>query len=195
MNRQKLYLLTVSAMLCAISIAIPMFSPFKIILEPASFTLASHVAVFIAMFISPLCAISVAAGATAGFLLGGFPIVIVMRAASHLIFAAVGSILIKNNPQMLEKKSRTAVFAVSISILHAVSEILVVMPFYFGNQMPGSYYAKGFLLTIIGLVGIGTVVHSLIDFTIARVIWAPIKKTALNQLGIRNNFSITEKKV
>jgi niacin transporter len=185
MNRQKLYLLTVSAMLCAVSIVIPMFSPFKIVLEPASFTLASHVAIFLAMFISPVCAISVAAGATAGFLLGGFPIVIVMRAASHLIFAAVGSVLIRRNPELIEKKSQAVIFAVSISIMHAISEILVVMPFYFNSQMPGSYYAKGFMFTIIGLVGVGTVAHSLVDFIIARAVWASIRKTALQQLGTR----------
>ena len=40
-----------AALLCAIGIMIPMISPIKIVLEPASFTLASHVAIFIAMFI------------------------------------------------------------------------------------------------------------------------------------------------
>ena len=189
MNRQKLYLMVVSAMLCAISIAIPMFSPFKIILEPASFTLASHVAIFIAMFISPPVALSVAAGATIGFLLGGFPIVVVLRAASHLIFVLIGSLIIKKKPQILDKKLQLFVFAVIISLIHAVSEVLVVMPFYFGNQMPGGYYANSFLFTVIGLVGLGTVVHSMVDFAIARLVWAPIRKTAQKQLGINRDLS------
>ncbi|MDD4683332.1 MAG: hypothetical protein PHQ55_09220, partial [Eubacteriales bacterium] len=104
MNRNRLVKMVTAAMLIAVSIAIPMFSPFKIILEPASFTLASHVAIFIAMFISPAVAISVAAGATLGFLLGGFPIVIVLRAASHLIFVAIGAILLQKRPQLMENK-------------------------------------------------------------------------------------------
>ena len=52
--------LALAGMLIAIGIVIPMFSPIKIIIEPASFTLASHVPVFIAMFISPMMAAAVA---------------------------------------------------------------------------------------------------------------------------------------
>ncbi|MGL5641117.1 MAG: hypothetical protein ACRDDM_02550, partial [Paraclostridium sp.] len=78
--------IVISALLCTLGIIIPMFSPIKLILEPASFTLASHVPIFIAMFISPSTAIFVTLGSTIGFLLGGFPIVIVFRALSHLIF-------------------------------------------------------------------------------------------------------------
>ena len=63
-----------------------MFMP-KIVLEPASFTLASHVPVFIAMFISPLVAFAVALGTTIGFLMSGLPVIIVMRALSHVVFA------------------------------------------------------------------------------------------------------------
>ena len=37
----KLQTMVVAALLCAIGIVIPMFAP-KIVLEPASFTLASH---------------------------------------------------------------------------------------------------------------------------------------------------------
>lgn len=181
-------------MLCAISIAIPMFSPLKIILEPASFTLASHVAIFIAMFISPLCAVSVAAGATVGFLLGGFPIVIVLRAATHIVFVLAGSLLLKKHPEWMEQKGKVIGFALGISLLHAISEVLVVMPFYFGRQMPGGYYARGFLFTIIGLVGLGTVVHSLVDFTIARAVWSPIRKTAQRQLGMTHELTGKTKK-
>ncbi|NLJ30821.1 MAG: hypothetical protein GX424_04340, partial [Clostridiales bacterium] len=43
----------IAALLIAIAIIIPMFFP-KIIVGPASFTLASHVPVMIALFISPL---------------------------------------------------------------------------------------------------------------------------------------------
>ncbi|MDN5315142.1 MAG: niacin transporter [Clostridiales bacterium] len=178
MNRNRLVKMVTAAMLIAVSIAIPMFSPFKIILEPASFTLASHVAIFIAMFISPAVAISVAAGATLGFLLGGFPIVIVLRAASHLIFVAIGAILLQKRPQLMENKVKLIGFAFIISVIHAVSEVLVVMPFYFGSSMPEGYYARGFLLTVIGLVGVGTVVHSLVDFAIARAVWAAVRKAS-----------------
>ena len=61
----------ISALLCAMGI-IPIFSPIKIIFEPASFTLASHVAIFIAMFISLRTALFVTIGTTLGFFLGDF---------------------------------------------------------------------------------------------------------------------------
>lgn len=89
-----------SALLCALGIIIPMFSPIKLILEPASFTLASHVAIFIAMFISPSTAIFVTFGTTIGFLLGGFPIVVVARAFSHLVFVSFGSLYLKKNKML-----------------------------------------------------------------------------------------------
>lgn len=78
----------------------PMISPLKIILEPASFTLASHVATMIAMFLSPGIAVAVAFGATVGFMLGGFPLVVVLRAATHMIFSYVGAKYIQKHPEM-----------------------------------------------------------------------------------------------
>jgi niacin transporter len=182
MNHNKLYTLLISAMLCAIGIVIPLVSPLKIILEPASFTLGSHVAIYIAMYISPICALSVAIGTTFGFLMGGFPIVVVMRAATHIIFATIGALILAKKPTLLDKPIPTITFAALISLLHATSEVLVVIPFYFSNRMSGAYYSKGFLTSVILLVGVGTLIHSLIDFAIARVVWAPLKNITRQKL-------------
>lgn len=176
MNRKRLYLLVLSAMLTAIGIIIPLLSPVKILLEPASFTLASHVAIFVAMFVSPLAAVAVSLGTTAGFLLAGFPIVIVMRAAVHVVFALIGALVLRNRPLLLEKVGPMLLFAFLISLLHGLSELLVVTPFYLGSQLKEAYYAKGYFIAVVLLVGIGTVVHSLIDFAIARAVWVPLKK-------------------
>ncbi|MEG2915982.1 MAG: hypothetical protein RR839_06035, partial [Oscillospiraceae bacterium] len=67
--------MVISALLCALGIVIPMFFP-KIVLPPASFTLASHVPIFIAMMLSPSIAVTVAIGTTFGFLLSGLPIIV-----------------------------------------------------------------------------------------------------------------------
>ena len=90
--------LTITALLTAIAIMIPMVMPIKVIIGPASFTLASHVPIFLAMFLSPGIALVVALGATLGFFVAGFPIVIVMRALSHVAFALAGAYLLKKNP-------------------------------------------------------------------------------------------------
>lgn len=168
--------LTIAALLCAIGIVIPLFSPVKILLEPASFTLASHVSIFLAMFISPLIAVTVAIGTTLGFFLGGFPIVIVMRALTHCIFAFVGAKVLSRRPEIMKSPAKALTFSFLISLLHAACEVLVVIPFYFGNTMAPGYYQSGFFTSVVLLVGVGGVVHSMIDFWIAFMVWKPIQK-------------------
>lgn len=169
--------MSISALLCAIGIVIPIISPIKITMEPASFTLASHVAIFIAMFISPGTAAFVAVGTAVGFLMAGFPIVVVLRAASHIVFALAGASYLKKFPNTLKKLGSAQIFSFGLGALHALSEVLTVMPFYFGNSMASGYYAKGFVLSVILLVGVGTLIHSMVDFYLAQVIWKTVEKS------------------
>lgn len=191
MNRNNnLNSMVISALLCAIGIVIPIISPLKITLEPASFTLASHVAIFIAMFISPATAVFVAAGTSIGFLLAGFPIVIVIRAASHVVFAAAGALYLKKHPDALKSFKSSQIFSLIIGLLHGISEVIAVMPFYFGNNMGSAYYAKGFLISVILLVGVGTVVHSMVDFYLAQAIWKPVSKAVKLPEKVSINYNI-----
>lgn len=164
MSIQKM---TTAAILIAIGIIIPLFSPLKIVIEPASFTLASHVPLFIAMCISPPVAAAVAVGTTLGFLLGGFPIVIVLRAATHLIFALIGSFYLQKRPDTLSSVPKSLTFSFLIGLLHAAAEVVVSSIFYFGNP---AAYEQSFLVVVLLLVGIGSVVHSMVDFAIAQII-------------------------
>lgn len=95
-SKTNTFNLALTGMLIAVGIVIPLFSPVKIILEPASFTLASHVAIFIAMFISPAMAVAVSLGTTLGFFLAGFPLTVVLRALTHVIFALAGAIYLRS---------------------------------------------------------------------------------------------------
>lgn len=166
--------MVIGALLCAIGIVIPMFAP-KIVLEPASFTLASHVPVFIAMFISPFLAISVALITGFGFLFAGYPIVVVLRALTHMIFAGIGALILKKNGNILLSSKNTILFSVFIAAVHAFCEVMVVTFFYWGSGMTSAYYDKGYLLSVIGLVGIGTMIHSMIDLGIAIFVWKPLQ--------------------
>lgn len=114
-----------AALLCAIGIMIPMISPIKIVLEPASFTLASHVAIFIAMFISTKVALLVTVGTTIGFFIGGFPIVVVARALSHLVFVILGMSLIKNKESITIKGSLGSSFI--IGVIHGICEVCFLL--------------------------------------------------------------------
>jgi len=154
-----------------------MFSPIKIILEPASFTLASHVPIFIAMLISPAMAIAVAAGTTLGFLFGGFPLVVVLRAASHLLFSMLGSLYIGKFPELYKSKVKFRVYSLVIGLIHALAEIIVSGFFYFTGSMNTAYYQKGFAVSILLLVGLGTFIHSLLDFEIANFVMLALRKS------------------
>ena len=177
----------ISALLCAIGIIIPLFSPIKIILEPASFTLASHVAIFMAMFISPGTALFVTIGTTIGFFLGGFPIVVVLRALSHLVFVLIGSMYLKKNKDTIKSIKASTLFSLIIGIIHGACEVLIVMPFYFGTSLSDGYYDKGFLVAVVGLVGVGTVIHSMVDMGLSVYIWNVLPKE------VRRNSVVTQK--
>jgi niacin transporter len=164
----------IAALLCAIGIIIPMYAP-KIVFPPASFTLASHVPIFLAMFISPFVAISVAIVTGFGFLFSGLPLIIVARALTHVVFAAIGSFVLKKNGNILKSVKSTAIFGFLISIIHAVCEVIVVTYFYWGNNVSNLYYDKGYLVSVVLLIGVGTLIHSLIDLSIATLVWNPIQ--------------------
>jgi niacin transporter len=162
--------MTIAALLTAIGIAIPVFSPLRIVLEPASFTLASHVAIFIAMMISPGIAAAVTAGTTLGFFLT-FPPVIALRAASHIVFAIVGGIYLNRRPETLSFAIKARVFSFLLGVLHAVCEVAVVGAFYFSGGAGSGYYAQGFVHSVLLLVGVGSLVHSMFDFEIALALY------------------------
>ena len=167
----KVQRLTISALLIAVGILIPMFSPVRFMMEPVSFTLGSHVAIFIAMFISPSVAVAVALGTTFGFFIGGFPIIIVMRALSHVLFALVGALILKKYPTIVKSPVKSQIFSLGIGIIHGAAEVAVVAVFYFTGNAAGTFYSQGFMQSIILLVGVGSVVHSMIDFALSYIIW------------------------
>jgi len=172
-------MLTISGLLIAVGIIIPMFSPVKIVIEPASFTLASHVAIFIAMFISPQVAIVVAIGTTLGFFFGGFPVIIVLRAATHVIFVTLGAFYLHKISKKELSAIRLRIFSFSIALIHALAEVIIVSIFYFGGNISEAYQTQGFFMSVFVLVGLGTVVHSMVDFEIARLILYPLEKNGL----------------
>lgn len=172
-THKKIQTLTIAALLIAVGTVIPSFMP-KVIVGPMSFTLASHVAVMIALFISPSVAISVALGTTLGFLMAGFPFVVVLRALSHVIWAFAGSLYIQKNPNIFEKPLKALQFNLFIAILHAIGEMVVVIPFYWGAGMD----VQTFCYMVFGLVGIGTIIHSSVDFIISLVVWKALSQNS-----------------
>lgn len=175
MNRnQKVMNLTMTALLVAIGILIPAISPVKIPLGPAgSFTLASHVAIFLAMFLSPAPAAAVALGTTIGFWLSGFPFPVVLRALTHVVWAALGAWWLKKHPDILYRPVPSAIFCVVVAIVHAALETVAIMVLFFQGTVMDQ---GGLWLTVFLPVGVVTLVHSSVDYIIALLVWRPIRK-------------------
>ena len=173
-KRDAVISMCISALLCALGIIIPMFMP-KIWIPPMSFTLASHVPIFIAMFLSPASALLVTVVTSIGFALS-MPLVVALRAASHLVFVVVGSLLLKRVPYPLSSLRTALPFNLLLGVLHGACESFVVTASYFTGGGPESWYESGYVVTVLLLVGLGTVVHSMVDFTIAAAVWKPLSR-------------------
>ena len=181
----KLIAMVVTALLCAVGVVIPMFCP-KIIIGPMSFTLASHVPIFIAMFISPAAAAAVTLVTTVGFFAAGFPLVIVLRALSHIVFVMIGAFWLKKRPQALRGAKGAAVFGALLSVVHAGCEILVVTYFFFGNLLSKGFYSNGYVMSVLVLVGVGGFIHSMVDFSLSLAVWKPLARTVRMPVSVRN---------
>jgi niacin transporter len=185
-NRSSaLQVLVAAALLAAVGIAIPMFSPVKLVIPPASYTLASHVPIFMAMFISPAVGVAVALMTTMGFFLGGFPLVIVMRALTHVVWAGLGAWYLQKNPQILATITGKLTFSALLATLHGLLEVVVVMPFFYAGGLSPATYTSGFFTAIVLLVGVGTIAHSMVDFAIAHWIWRVIAPQLVMKTAVR----------
>lgn len=179
MNRKLNVLrLCTAALLVAVGILIPMFMPppLKLYIPPMSFTLASHVAIFIAMFISPMAAFAVAIGTTLGFVFSGLPLDVWLRALSHVVWAVLGALWLKKHPDILFKPFPSLLFCIIVGIVHALLELGVILVLYFGGfgGVAEKFQESGYLLIFL-LVGVGTLVHSSVDYVLSLLVWRPAR--------------------
>lgn len=162
--------MVLTALLIAIGLLIPMVFtglPFRIVVGPYSATLMAHVPVILAMFISPISAAFAAIGTTVGFFFTATPIIAV-RAASHIVFAIVGALLIKNGIKALP-------LCLITGIIHSLLEGVVVLIFFVGGYNdPNPNYSN---LALAMITVIGTLVHHCVDFAIAYAVAKPLEKS------------------
>ena len=171
-GRTRIFKLTATGMLIAVGILIPMYSPVKIVIEPASYTLASHVAIFIAMFISPGVAAGVTLGTALGFFLGGYPTSIVFRALSHIVWSFPGALYLAKIDKFNISWYRLRIFSFIVALVHGIGEMCAVSLFYYATTFPPNFDILWFL----SFVGLGTVIHSMVDLEIANVVWLVLQK-------------------
>ena len=80
-----------------------------------------------------------------------------------------------------------------IGMIHGICEVLVVIPFYFNSSLSPAYYDKGFLQGVILLVGVGTVIHSMLDFSLSVYIWNLLPKGFVNKIGKEEKLGKVQK--
>jgi len=152
----------------ALSLVIPlsMGGVLSLTLGPFTATPASHVPLIISMLFGPTIAGIVGFGSALGFFMKLGPVV-GMRAAMHVPVGIVGGILIK-------RKVSFPLTLAAVAPLHAFLEALVVLLFGYTLQQAG--YA----------VGVGTLVHHVVDSAIAVVFWGIL----FTKVGILKNIHV-----
>ena len=171
MNRTKTRDMVITALLTALTILIPIaFSPIRIPVGLSfTATVAVHVPIMLAMFISPVSAAMVAIGSGIGFFFSA-PLVVALRAMTHVIFAVSGALMVKKLNCNVTLKL-ILVWLVTM-ILHGLFEAAITMWFWFANDAyPAMVYAESFT------VGIGTLIHHTIDFVIMLGVLAVLSKS------------------
>ena len=155
--------LTISGLLTALAIVIPLFMPKLPVPQPFSVTPASHLAVILAMFVSPFTVVCTVLGGTIAFFVALGPVV-AMRAFSHIIFTLFGCYMIK-------KRYNLFLTMVITAVLHGLGEIIVVSVFaLFGMSQSTMYF-------VWGITGGITVLHHFFDFAIAMVVYKALQAT------------------
>lgn len=150
--------LTYTGVLTALAIVIPLtFGFLKVQLGPFSATLASHVPLFIAMFLGPGPAVMVGLGSALGFLVSA-PAVIAARAFMHTFVGLAGALLLKRGVSFGKVVLITAP-------LHGILEAIAVIPFGFT------------MYKVLMVVGVGTVLHHLVDGMIAYALVKALAKS------------------
>lgn len=153
--------MAISGLLTALGLLIPLIMPLKLTFPLSTYTFASHVPIFLGLFINPQVAILVTFGTTLGFMMS-FPPIVTLRAASHLIFVIIGCHFLEH--RTLKSNKQWLLFNIFLAIIHGISEFLVVLVFFTED------INSGLLVQMLLFLGIGTMIHSVIDFSLAKMI-------------------------
>ncbi|QGU95692.1 ECF transporter S component [Clostridium bovifaecis] len=150
--------LTYTGLLTGLAIMIPLYFGFlKVQAGPFTATIASHVPVFLSMFFGPAAAVAVGIGSTLGFLITT-PLVVVARAFMHVFVGFTGAHLLKKGFSF-----RTVILITAP--IHGILEAIAVIPFGFT------------VYKILVVVGVGTVLHHLVDGVISFILVKALSKT------------------
>lgn len=160
--------LSLAAILTALSILIT-YSPLKLYLPFFTLTLGAHVPTLLAMFVSPWVIIMTVIGSCVGFFMtipAPNSIIVVTRAAMHLIFALVGYKMIRDG------KLNIWLVILITALLHASAEGIVVY-----ILTPIILKGEAAAVTSALIAFSGTAIHHCIDCAISAPIAIALSRT------------------
>lgn len=175
--------MVMAAILTALAILIT-YSPVKLDLLFFTLTVGAHVPTMLAMFISPWVTLMTIIGSCIGFFMvipAPNSIIVVTRAATHLIFAYAGLSMIKS------EKINPFIIILITAVLHSLTEGLAVYfmtPWILPDQNTAALSAAGIALA-------GTFVHHLIDSAICMPILTALYRAKIVHLP--KNFKFRSK--
>lgn len=99
--------------------------------------------------------------------------------------------MLKKNGNLLHSTKSGTLFSLFISIIHALAEVIVVTIFYYSMGMAEEVYSSGYVVSVLLLVGVGTFIHSMVDFSLALLVWKPLQHVITIPVNARiraNNY-------
>lgn len=162
--------LALAALLTALSVLIT-YSPLKLTTPFFTLTLGSHVPTILAMFLSPWVIVMTVIGSCLGFFMtipAPMSIIVVARAAMHLIFALAGYKMLQNG------KFNIYLIIIVTALLHALAEGIVVY-----ILTPIVLDGETAAMTAALIAFAGTAVHHMIDCAITAPIAAALFKAKI----------------
>lgn len=175
--------LSLAALLTALSILIT-YSPLKLYLPFFTLTPGAHVPTMLAMFTEPWVIIMTVIGSCIGFFMtipAPNSIIVVLRAATHLVFAMWGAREIKKG------KMNMFLIILITGLLHSLTEGLVVY-FLTPIVLPDN---DTLAITAAMVAFFGTFTHHIIDSAITAPILAALGRSKV--IHIPQNFKLRRK--
>ena len=161
--------LALASILTALSVLIT-YSPLKLVLPFFTLTLGAHVPTMLAIFVGPWVTVMTIIGSCVGFFLtipAPNSIIVVARAATHLIFALAGI-------SMLKKNYNIFLIIILTAVLHSLAEgvvVYILTPIILDNATAA--YTAG------GIAALGTILHHAIDSAITAPILIALTKAKI----------------
>lgn len=165
-NRMDTKKMVISALLVGLSIVIPYISLPVLPIPEFSVTLFAHLAILIAMFMGVEVAVFAGLGSILGFYLKGMPPVVVMRAASHLIFLILGALMLK---KMHGKNWHVVLIGIITGVVHALAEAIIVAFWFKSNSISNTFMIGAPIFFL----------HHAFDYTMAVLVYTALSKAKL----------------